>query len=189
MMVAIQGCEAHRERMQVQMRTWGKHPNLAVWPFTGKILQVPDDYEQLPLKHKAICRWFRKCEFIFKCDSDTYAHAERLRNSGFESHDYIGHANPDYPGCAFGGPGYWLSKKSLNILADAEWVPATGFDTYDDIQVGKILSAQGIKIHHDPRYSLYTPVLPDNDIITQHLSSREPFRIEMMQEAHKLAHA
>jgi len=50
-----------------------------------------------------------------------------------------------------------------------------------------VLKEAGIKLHHDPRYALYRDVLPTNDVISRHLSSRGPYQIEFMYAAHRLA--
>ena len=40
--------------------------------FTGKILNVPDDYDHLPQKTKAICEQLKTTTSVFLCDTDTF---------------------------------------------------------------------------------------------------------------------
>jgi hypothetical protein len=185
-LIAIKSCEAHRHRVSAQLKTWGAY-QVPIRVYTGPLLGVPDDYVNLPVKVKEICRDLRDREFVFLMDTDTYVVPERLLNSGFEQHDYSGCALTAYNiqlKYASGGAGYWLSKKALNILADADWSKVSGCDANEDMHVGYILAQNGITLHHDPRYALYESPLPDNEIISEHLSSRGPFEIQMMYDAH-----
>ncbi len=187
-LIAIEGCEAHRDRFNAQWGTWAK--NCMTTFFTGPELGVADDYDSLPAKTQAICRWAREYDFLFKCDTDTYASIVRLLASGFEQYDYSGFVRDDgfKPEYCY-GPAYWLSKKAMNILADADWAAYPSvYPTCEDVMVGAILNAHGITPHHDPRYALYHDVLPENDIITSHLShAGRKFQIEFMYDAHRKA--
>jgi hypothetical protein len=193
LLIAVEGCEAHRDRWQAQRNTWACELDTPVHFFTGLELGVPDDYKSLPAKTKAICHWALGFPYSNACivDTDTYVHIPRLLNSGSEKYDYTGYILdwiPGHPYCS--GPHYWLSRKALEVLAAADWskYPVPGLETCEDVMVGSVLAAHGILPHHDPRYAPFTPVLPDNDIISQHLSSRGPYQIEQMYEAHRHAY-
>ena len=189
MRIAIKGCVAHVDRYKAQLDTWIKGNEILCWYFTGPSLDVPDGYESLPAKTKAICAACLKQEFVFMCDTDTYVSVPRLLASGYEQHDYSGYVLDTLaiPYCS--GPHYWLSNRALRILAEADWsqYPIPGYTTCEDVMVGSVLRAHGILPHHDHRYAPFEPVLPTNDIISQHLSSRETYKIEFMYEAHKRA--
>jgi hypothetical protein len=186
--IYIQSCSAHSERVNAIMETWASIPcgnRMEIHALTGKDLGVPDDYKSLPLKHRAACQRFKDVDFLMKVDTDTYVHPIRLWNSGFWRHDYVGFMryNEQMPNYALGGPGYWLSKTAIHILAHADW--GTEYEGIDDVQVGVTLEKAGIALHHDPRYSPFDPPRPDNYFITGHLSGRQAFQPAMMHQAHK----
>ena len=200
LLIAVEGCEAHRDRWEAQRNTWCLNtcPIGPFWKwieirfFDGPMLGVPDDYRSLPQKTKAICQWalHRGHEYLFKADTDLYLHVPRLLASGSEKHDYTGYLldyMKDHPYCS--GPHYWLSRKAMEILAGADWdqYAVSGLETCEDVMVGAVLRAHGIQPHHDPRYAPFDAVLPSNDVISQHLSSRRPFEISMMYAAHQKA--
>lgn len=169
--------------------TWGNPSEVPIHYWTGPFLDVPDDYTSLPRKTKAICR--QEClnfDYILKCDTDTYVSTKRLLRSGFEAFDYSGYILDSYevPYCA--GPAYWLSKRAMTILSIEDWskYPSSHPDC-EDVMVGTILAAHGITPHHDERYGHFTPVLPENNQITYHLSCRSPYQPGMMTECHRNA--
>jgi hypothetical protein len=144
-------------------------------------LDVPDDYDSLPLKTLAMLDWAyqRGHDFVFKCDDDTYCRIDRLLLSGFEHHDYSGFQkmSPYFgkPGTEFGqgGAGYWLSRTAIAIVLGSEAAPHAG---PEDIIIARILKAHGIRVHHDPRYQWAGPQRapqPDNDLITTHRCTPE----------------
>lgn len=186
-LIAVKGCKAHLERWQAQMQTWAVPTSLLppftlLGYFTGELLKVPDDYGHLPEKTKAICGMVKDHDFCFLTDTDSYVSIPKLLASGYEAHDYIGYRleGKDY---ASGGAGYWLSRKAMQVVASCD---PSRF-TAEDEMVGTVLKEAGIKLHHDPRYALYRDVLPTNDVISRHLSSRGPYQIEFMYAAHRLA--
>ena len=181
MLIAVKSCEAHWARCKAIRHTWG---DVGRWIhyFFGYELGVGDRYEDLPSKTVAICRWaiLHDHNPIFLCDTDTYVFVPRLYQvpySGYRGYQLEG------KGYASGGAGYLLYGDSLEIIAEAK---ANEFQNEDEM-VGTVLAQNGVPLIHDPRFSLYQDVLPDNDIISRHLSSRGPFNIEMMYEAHRKA--
>ena len=117
-------------------------------------LDVPDDYNHLPLKVQAAFKWAHDNGYTnaLKVDDDTYCVPKRLLTSGFEKHDWIGRINhqPDGYYCS-GGSGYWLSAKAMKIVADA----TLNGDWAEDREIGRILRSAGIKPVNDQRYTLY----------------------------------
>jgi hypothetical protein len=138
-------------------------------------LDVPDNYDSLPIKSRALIAWAYEhdYDFLFKCDDDTYCRMDRLMQSGYEAHHYSGSRkmSPWFGGpieFAQGGAGYWLSRYAMEaVLAFAEkpctWGP-------EDLNLARMLKTQGILVHHDPRYQWTMDLVPrpDNDIITAH---------------------
>lgn len=112
-------------------------------------LDVPDGYAHLPYKTRAICRWALGYDYthLFKTDDDTFIYVDRLLNSGFEKHSWIGR----YNGGDFiaGGPGYWLDREAMTIVAMAA-IPHQ--DWAEDIWVSKTLQGTGARPHFDHRY-------------------------------------
>jgi len=107
-------------------------------------------------------------DFVFKCDDDTYVPStERLLfESGFEAHDYSGftetHWAPDTGPYrwAQGGAGYWLSRKSMEIIAEH----GLHLVRAEDFAVGQLLAVHGIHPHHDVRYN---PAATEQDFRNQ----------------------
>lgn len=172
-LIAILSCAQHAERRQAIRQTWlrglrkadyrffiGATAASKCWdsPHDEEYVNAPDDYQSLARKvEAAVMRasmW--GYDFVFKCDDDTYVRTDQLLASGFETHDYSGFIEdrdchfrafnfPVYPHAA-GGPGYWLSRKAMDIVA-------TGLpDASEDFAVGEVLSLAGISWFHDERY-------------------------------------
>jgi len=185
MIIAVLSCKAHLEREESQRATWAKdYPVL--W-----YKDYPDHLPDKPLlpKLQAMLRskYVREADYVFKADTDAYIALDRLlaeyhsiKASGY---DYVGQPRLDFESLyAYGGPGFWLSWKALCILANA--ADPTDHD-WDDRWVGDVMYDRGIPLMADHRYSIYTPCLRDNYIITQHLTGNKPFEPEMMYEAHR----
>lgn len=80
-------------------------------------LTCPDDYASLPLKTIEICKWAvdQGYDYIFKADDDSYVWVERLIAELLANRfEYAGH---ECAGVCTGGPGYWLSKRAMQIVA------------------------------------------------------------------------
>jgi hypothetical protein len=104
-------------------------------------LDVPDDYEHLSRKVQAICKYAldRGYDYLYKCDDDTAVFVDRLMRSGFENCDQMGFSDCRHKrrGCSCyirGGPGYWLSRRAMQLVVDA---PACNLA--EDLWVGKVL--------------------------------------------------
>lgn len=135
------------------------------------ILDVPDNYTHVGYKLRGACRWAleKGYDYIFQGIIDTFAIPQRLLSSGFEKHDYVGSANNERTSLG-GGAGFWLSKKAMQILADAP-VTHWAYDAWS----GEVLLKNGIQITHDPRYTNLEQIKlsprRDNDIITSHIAN------------------
>jgi hypothetical protein len=206
-LIAILSCHAQAEQDQVCRDTWlkghatdykfflGRDPNFGAGGKVPKddeeFLDCPDDYLSLPFKTQAICGYALRhdCTHLFKCDNDTYVNISRLLASGFAAHDYTGY---DWNGCGgycSGGPGYWLTQKSMAVVEAATFTPDYGDATRrslrgEDLQVGEALRAAGIMPNGDLRYSLRAPgPEPNNTVITLHDIIR-PCKGTRMLEVH-----
>lgn len=198
LLIAIESCDAHAERHEAQLATWCQPihflpPFILAGIFTGPRLGVPDDYKSLPQKTQAICKTAlsEDIDFLLKCDTDTYVHVPRLLSSGFEQYDYSGFVLSwlETPYCA--GPAYWLSRKAMQLVAEADLSQFRhpSYPDAEDVTVGLVLASHGITPHHDRRYALQEDVLPDNDVITSHLSTvHGAYSTEKMYAAHRKAH-
>lgn len=144
--------------------------------FDGERLKVADDYVHLPSKTKALCKWALDHGYtnMLKVDDDAYIWVDLFKdvlfdyagikvppNDGGHSHYGI----PDYPKGHFpyayaSGGSYWLSAKSMRIIADA---PLTD-DWAEDRWVGNTLAGHSIQLISLPNYgcSCATPVLRKN---------------------------
>jgi hypothetical protein len=175
LLVAVKSC--HKDRAlgfhDVIRQTWGRGLNVRFFmglpveernTFEGphvnsdeKILDCKDDYENLPYKTQAICRWVieRAYNFVFICDTDTFIMPDKLMHSRFEQFDYAGkisrsfndkfyYAAVDRNGkiekhenCmpwASGGFGYILSRSGCKIVAEEKPVSWA-----EDLSVGQLI--------------------------------------------------
>ena len=172
LLIAVKSCVQHLDLgyHNVLRETWAKDANLAgidvrffVGPNIHKqepdevMLDCPDDYENLPKKTQAICKWAigKTYSHIFLCDTDTFLIPSKLLACGFEKYDYTGKIDrpsgesfpyktisregviEDHPRClpwASGGYGYFLSRKGFSAIASTfplGWA--------EDLWVGNIL--------------------------------------------------
>lgn len=169
-LIAILSCHQFRERADAQRATWVSDVQGAdVHFFLGGgtaarddevILKVGDGYQDLPAKLIRACQWARAndYDFLYKSDDDAYVVPERLLKSGFEKRDYTGRVRGPsgiFPAPYCSGFGYWLSRKAINIIADAEWKRGINDDAEDRFVANTLLRA-GIVPYHDYRYAVMT---------------------------------
>ena len=170
-LIAIVTCKKNALRAQACKDTWVLEARIAGYNvefFDGERLGVPDDYLSLPLKTKALCGWALGHGYnrILKCDDDTYIRVDRLWHM---DDDYAGIVNlandtgcpglgiPDFPegtikfSYAKGGC-YWLSKRSMSIIANS---PSNG-DWAEDRWVGQMLGEAGIHPMALPNFIMYS---------------------------------
>lgn len=117
-------------------------------------LKCDDAYLGLPSKVRAIMRWSSEhgYEHTLKCDDDVVLCPDKLLNSGFQSADFVGHRNDIRPFPVPYGFCYWLSRKTMQLVAESE-LPRDG---NDEVWVTRVLSQSGIALRHDPRYVMHS---------------------------------
>ncbi len=173
----------------------GESYRINYWPLADEVmLPIPWDFKHMALKTREIVRWALEHEYapLFKVDTDTYVDIPRLLATDYVEHDYIGFPfQRDGWAQASGGAGYWLSKRAMEIIADAEVDMA-----YEDTWVGTVLRSHGIILHQDMRYrvgwphDLHEAPSEQNDHITLHLGfSPDPFDNREMIAVHRLRYA
>jgi hypothetical protein len=107
-------------------------------------LDVPDDYEHLPHKTIAICKYAQEHNYdmLFKCDDDTGVYVDRIIHEALSGQwDYAGYLNGRV---ATGGTGYWLTKRAINIIADH----ASANHWAEDVTISKVLFNHNIQGVH-----------------------------------------
>jgi predicted O-methyltransferase YrrM len=126
-------CSAHRypDRRQAVRETWLGQlpPDVAALFFIGAggpcnepgvvALPVSDDYQQLSAKVHCFYRYaleHYEFDYLFKCDDDTYVHAERLSKLPRPDVDLLGSNELEREGFASGGAGYLLSRNMVEHL-------------------------------------------------------------------------
>lgn len=162
------------------------------------LLSIKDTYETLSTKTQAICQWAaeRDFDFLLKVDTDTVAHPRNLVFSNFQNHDYSGGFNEDqmptslrdrFGGSTIqfpsGGAGYWLSRKSLTIVANSDKVVSCA----EDVFVAAVLKEHGILPSWNTGYRWRPGATVDKDAITLHLSSalQKKYEPAMMYKAYE----
>ena len=120
------------------------------------LLDCDDSYQGLPSKVKAIVHWAFEQGYTHVCklDDDVILRPTQFLNTGFEHYDFTGHQNDkrQYP-VPFGFA-YWMSRRSMQLVADATLPPVS--DNNDERWVADVLSKVGIVLHNEPRYVMYT---------------------------------
>lgn len=133
------------------------------------IVQAGDGYWQVASKIKKAFEYAHTENYshVFKCDIDTYCYIPRLLNSRFEQYDWIGNGMP------YGGSGYWLSQKAIEVLLDKPTDRREG----EDYWVARNLRVSGFEPFQDKRYWSYSNLGPEpnNDLITSHWYSERGF--------------
>jgi hypothetical protein len=147
-------------------------------------LDVPDGYENLPEKVGAFFRHIAQtteCEFVFKCDDDTYLVPDRLE-SLLGMADMVGDKGPNGRDWVSGGAGYCLSRTALERLAEAS-CPKTGAE---DVIFSRLAKAHGLSLAKDSRLRPDLRVVPtaQNELITVHGANPN-----MMIEIHEMFRA
>jgi hypothetical protein len=157
-------------------------------------LDVPDDMEGVSAKTREGHRRALDAGFghVFQVFTDTYIDLDRLLASDFAPRDYTG-CFPRYPaglvtdgGYAFGGPGYWLSRKASEVLIASPWparIPRRG--AAEDYWVGNVLHQAGIHGWNDPRYH-YKAALGAEGISVHVGRLRGTYDAAWIREAHRL---
>ena len=117
-------------------------------------LDCDDSYEGLPSKVRAIVRWAlsQGYDYVCKLDDDVVIKPAQFLATGFQNYDFTGHRNDirEFP-VPFGFA-YWMNRRAMQLVADAD-LPK---DNNDEAHVTKTLSKAFIKLHHEPRYVMYT---------------------------------
>jgi hypothetical protein len=208
-LIAVPSCWRDRDTHQVIRDTWKKDSPVHVHFFMGRgntphfsdetVLDVPDDWDGLPRKTQAICRWAveKDFDFIFKADTDSYVSIPRLLASGFEKYHYSGCCGEkpnEYPDSCFpaNGGGYWLSRRAFEYLAENMNL-GLGKNCEDWCVFLSLMKGAGIFVHHDPRYAANRAIpgqapAPGNDFIILHDAGENSLRNpEKMIEAHEQA--
>lgn len=206
-LIAVESCQAHRNRHQPIRDTWFKDvcvtdkrffmgPKLDVEYEAAHevgdevILPINDSYEALPQKTQAICRWAidRGFDFVFKSDTDTVFNPWTWWATDFQYHDYLGGENEDdspYGRIQFasGGAGYWLSKRAMTIVANADNLKTNA----EDVFVAHVLRESGITPVFHPGYRWRPGAIVDKDVVTLHLSSalQKKYESSQMHEYYK----
>lgn len=103
-------------------------------------LECGDDYASLPAKTVGICKWASEHDYayVLKVDDDTAVYVDRIVQELMTTRfDYAGYTHSNV--CS-GGPGYWLSKRAMKLVATSgnsdHWA--------EDVWVGKVMSNNNI---------------------------------------------
>jgi hypothetical protein len=202
-LVAVMSCHRDRAFQQAQRDTWLRGVNTGFTEyrfFLGRpsdkvqsidevFLDVDDSYDNLAEKTQAICQWAyeRDYDTLFKCDVDTLVNP---RKAEYNDEDYLGGFNEDtvplfggHIQFASGGAGYWLSRKALTIVSDADTIRTCA----EDVFVADALRAKGIFPAFKEGYRWKPGADVDSGMISLHLSSalQKKYEPEQMYEYHE----
>lgn len=157
--MAIKACHKRADRIQMQMNTWIPNSQQEVFIFMSstpskgitpcelyknssncyliEVDDISDEYDALPYKTHAICRWAlqEKYDNIILCDDDCYLRPQYAKE--LFGIDYWGMKSPHAEYCW--GATYGLTAKSMEIIVANE--PTLGSE---DVMTGEMLLEAGI---------------------------------------------
>jgi hypothetical protein len=88
--------------------------------------------------------------------------------------------DPKVSGYAYGGPGYWISRKAMEILINC---PIT--IVADDVWVGEMMRRNGILLQNDHRFCNHWRQARKEELITCHLSVKSgSYTSKLMYDAY-----
>lgn len=173
LLLGVLACHRRAQHLQACRDTWGKDViGFDYKFFFGQgsheneqpdelILDSPDDYRGLSVKVQAAVRWALEHDYTsyFKIDDDVYIRPERLVKAAAEwaNYDFVGRrqgATDRYHEHAYcsGGCGYYLSKRAMEVLANAPTPnPEIAAEYAEDSWTGLRLLEAGIEAHNDDR--------------------------------------
>lgn len=149
-LVALKTCDfpKYAARRKLIENSWAKRlpKGFEFRSFTGAILGVPDDYDHLCEKTRAICRAAQGYDKLLIVDDDVFVRTERLR---VPDADYAGHV---LDGRYCSGSFYWLSGIAAAILATSPVGP--GDTSAEDQWAARNLWLHGVTPRHMPEVAL-----------------------------------
>lgn len=184
LLIGICSCNQYKHRRDAVRETWFPRgvPHCKAVFFTGLgtaqgespdtvMLNVPDDYDELPAK---VVEFFRHSletedfDWLFKCDDDTYVAVDRLME--------LVRLRPDFAcsaqfyndrGYASGGAGYLISREFVEKLVRNHSLPARG---PEDLILSNAVISEGADIHASELLGPLRYPVPraDNQIISCH---------------------
>lgn len=114
------------------------------------------------LRTQGMVRWALEqgYDYLFRCDTDAYVWVNRLMACGYEQHDYMGwcigyprHLELDWAmNTAHGGVGFFLSKRAMEIVANAPVEKYGDGKYWGDLWAGHQLWKHKIYCHQDTRF-------------------------------------
>ena len=132
-LLAVVNCHTRLAYQQCIRDTWlplvnGADVRFFLGPSTREpqadevFLNCDDSYQGLPSKVRAIVRWAlaHGYDYVLKIDDDVIVVPHKLLASNFQSYDFVGHRNDIRPYPVPYGFCYWMSKRSLVLVASAE---------------------------------------------------------------------
>ncbi len=189
-LVAICSSHLHAARREAVRDTWlrrlpttiqarfflGDGPN--VTENDSVLFPVDDSYEALPAKVQAFFQHALEhydFDYLFKCDEDTYLYPTRLQELVAPNCELLGSQDGAQHCYAYGGAGYLLTRRAVQIVAQAP-TPETGAE---DVWVSRTLIAAGIKPYYTPRLvgTRRDFPRPTNDLVTSHHCSPALLRL------------
>jgi hypothetical protein len=181
-LVGICSCRRNGAKRQAVRDTWLRNlpSGVAALFYVGEAgscdesgmvcLPAPDDYQGLVVKVHAFYRYalsHYQFDYLFKCDDDTYLHAERLLKLPRDGYDFIGSIHLKSCGWASGGAGYLMSRAMVERLV-AE--PTGELRGPEDVYFSRRARASGLAWHATEVLHPHADRVPEleNDLVTAH---------------------
>lgn len=186
LLLLIMSSNKYSDRQNIIRETWLKDYDGEYYFYVGDgknnidgdviRLDCKDTYEDLHMKQGMILNFVLNnldFDYIFNCDDNTYVIVDRMKNSGFQNYNYMGH--PCIIGDVYyaqGAAGYFLSKYAVTKFLETPFSnPIYNFkEMPSDFLVGSILASKNIYLHTNYLFNMgkyinnkgYYAVLPNN---------------------------
>lgn len=161
-LIAIVTCHRFKSRADACRATWVKDIQNFDYKFflsqsdrdpseDEVFLDVPDDYESLPHKVRAVYQWAVQQGYtqVLKCDDDALILPERLVPPKSSYEGRLNHSMEHIAPLGWcSGFAYWLANDSLRLAAQT---PIENF-TAEDLWVGNTMSKHGITCQNLPGF-------------------------------------
>ena len=170
--IAIKSSHRYADRRQAQYDTWLQELDEDFFfvvgdpkPSGSDMLYArgcSDEFANIAPKVLLACQYAlsESVTHLLVLDDDTYLRPERALASGFEAFDAVGFVRNNGPCPYLQGSCFWLSQRAMEAVVEHSDFMVNGVP--DDVAVGRCLTAEGIHLVHEHRFSIGEPYVRED---------------------------